>query len=193
MQRRIKMRPNIKRILESILLLIEYAEESKTYLTQYEIVKSLFVADIRHLNEYGRPITFDNYSALEFGPVPSESYEMLKPSYDGARYFGEPWPLWDRLPSPQDSPSAYKFVRPKRLSNRRILSKSDMTAIKGAMQDVKRLRFKGVRDWTHDHPAYKAAWRESGPRMSYEMDYSLLFTTPDESATEDLAHASKYI
>ena len=47
-------------------------------ITQYDIVKSLFLADKAHLNRYGRPITFDNYFAMKDGPVPNLAYNLLK-------------------------------------------------------------------------------------------------------------------
>ena len=63
-----RLQPNKQKILESVLFLIELAEKETYHPTQYELVKSIFIADFHHLKKYGRPITFDNYSAMELGP-----------------------------------------------------------------------------------------------------------------------------
>ena len=44
-----KLRPNYKKILQSILFLINEAERRGFYVTEYDIDKSIFVADVRHL------------------------------------------------------------------------------------------------------------------------------------------------
>ncbi|HDS1559286.1 TPA: SocA family protein [Stenotrophomonas maltophilia] len=44
----------------------------------YPILKMLYLADKRHLHEYGRFIVGDEYCAMAQGPVPSLSYDMLK-------------------------------------------------------------------------------------------------------------------
>ncbi len=187
-----KLRPNLKRILESILFLIAEAERGGGYLTQYEIVKSLFLADKKHLEGYGRPITFDNYTAMKNGPVASEAYNMLKVNYNADAYFDEAWPIWTSEPSPSDGDYALKYHRLKRQPNIRALSESDRLALLDSFKTVKALKFAGVRDLTHNDPAYVAAWKENGGKKAYEMDYVLLLPSQDEDAYLDLVHASKY-
>ena len=128
-----KLRPNYKRILESILFLINEAERRGLYVTEFDIDKSIFVADVRHLNEYGRPVTFDNYVATEHGPVPSATRYILRPNFKGKPYFTEAWPPWERLPSPSDRPKAFKFIRPTRKENLRVLSKSHVSVLTDAL------------------------------------------------------------
>ena len=187
------LRPNHRKILEAILYLIENASARSLYVTQYDIVKSLFVADLFHLEKYGRPVTFDNYSAMEFGPVPREAYDMLKPSYDGKRFFGDPWPLWDRMQSPRDGKKAFKFINPKRPSNPNRLSESDLDELRDALTIVKQLGFGGLVDWTHKNPSYVAAWKPAGGKGSYPMEYALLSNCLEDDMVADLAHASKFM
>src|SRR3569833_2759794 len=120
------MRPNIQKILEAVLFLLREAANADLRLTQYDIVKSVFIADLFHLEKYGRPISFDNYAAMENGPVPSETYNLLKPDYDGRSFSGEDWPLWSTAPA-KDKPSesATYYFAPHRGPNTRKLSKSD--------------------------------------------------------------------
>ena len=188
-----RLHPNKKKILEAILFLIEKAEATKQSVTQYEIVKSIFVADLFHLKKFGRPVSFDNYSALTFGPVPSETYDMLKPGYNADDLSETDWPPWDRSPSPYGGPRAFRFHNPKRGPNLRKLSQSDMSELAEALDLVKQLGFGGVRDWTHLHPAYKSAWDSRGERRSIPMDYSLLVEGRDHELVSELAHASKHM
>ena len=43
-----------------------------------ELLIACYLADKKHLNEWGRPIFGAAYRAMKFGPVPLEIYEMLK-------------------------------------------------------------------------------------------------------------------
>lgn len=187
-----RLKPNKRKILESILFLIEEAGRRNTYVTQYEIVKSIFLADISHLEECGRPVTFDNYVAMKFGPVPSESFDMLKPEYRPNPLLSDTWPLWTREPSPDDGPNAFKYIAPKRPANRRSLSETDITALSRALEKVKSLGFGALKNLTHKHRAYIDAWRDDGERAAYDMNYKLLLPSDDEEREEEIVHASKY-
>jgi hypothetical protein len=188
-----RLEPNRKKIVEAILFLIEEAARLDKIITQYEIVKSVFIADIEHIKKYGRPITFDNYRALEFGPVPSETYDMTKPEYPGESHFGSDWPLWERVAAPEAGGKAFKFINPRRPSNIRRLSKSDIQELKSAFAVVKQLGFGLVRDWTHTMPAYVQAWKPTPDRAAFPMRYDLLIETNGVDVATDIAHASKYL
>lgn len=184
---------NYRKTVEVILFLIEEAERRGTYVTAYDIVKSIFVADVNHLNRYGRPISFDNYYAMKDGPVPSAAYELLgdeRPEKYGPE-FGA-WPLWHKEPSSADGARAMKFIRPKRSSNLRLLSETDTLALKEALSLIKAQSFTQTRDMTHEHPAYIEAWKPDGEKKSYLMSYELLFEDGDEDVVSDVVHASHY-
>jgi hypothetical protein len=128
-----------------------------------QLVKSVFLADVAHLNQYARPITFDNFVAMKDGPVPSATRDVLQPEFKSQyQYGGEAWPPWDRERSPEDGNLAHKFVRPKRKPNLRVLSETDIHALAEALSVVKSLKFSGVRAETHKHPAYTEAWERRG-------------------------------
>lgn len=46
--------------------------------TKMKLCKLLFFADKEHLLNYGRPIIGDRYIKMEFGPVPSMAYNLMK-------------------------------------------------------------------------------------------------------------------
>jgi hypothetical protein len=187
-----RLRPNYKKILESVLYLINEAERRKIYVTEYDIVKSIFLADVAHLNQYARPITFDNFVAMKDGPVPSTTRDVLQPDFNPRfQYSGEAWPPWERERSPEDGNLAYRFVKPKRKENLRVLSETDLHALSEALSVVKSLKFSGVRSETHKHPAYTEAWERRGDRKAAEMDYAKLLDAADEEMIENLVYSSK--
>ena len=186
------LQPNRKKIVESILFLIEEAEHRGTHVTTYDIVKSIFVADVSHLNTYGRPVTFDNYYAMKDGPVPSDAYNMLLDEpYEFAKEV-EGWPLWHKESSPQDGANVFKYVRPKRSPNKRVLSDTDISALTASLSIIKAQTFSDTRDMTHEYAAYKEAWEARGDKQSVHMSYELLIDTKDADVASDVAHASHY-
>jgi hypothetical protein len=188
--RRFRLEPNRRKLLEAILYLIGRGERDGQPLTQYQIVKSLFLADTAHLAAYGRPITFDNYAAMEFGPVPTEAYDMLKPGYSWKVKFERDGAPWAR--EPVEHSTAFRYLRPERAANFRVLSKSDVVALHGALGRVRELGFGGTKDETHRHPAYLAAWERRGTAGSVPMDYAALLVDGDQEVLEDLAFASAH-
>ena len=44
----------------------------------FHVSKVLYYADKEHLNLYGRPVLGDTYIRMEFGPVPSKTYDLIK-------------------------------------------------------------------------------------------------------------------
>ena len=60
--------------LEAIL----YIANSLHNPTFHSISKMLYLSDKLHLQDYGRLICGDSYVAMEYGPVPSAIYNMMK-------------------------------------------------------------------------------------------------------------------
>ena len=48
--------------------------------TGWKALKLVFFADRYHLRQYGRPVTNDEYMAMEFGPVPSGCKDLAEMS-----------------------------------------------------------------------------------------------------------------
>src|SRR5436189_4235490 len=102
------LKPNVQRIVAAISLIIDEAREAGQPITQYDIVKSLFLADRSSLNKYGRPITFDNYAAMKDGPVPSLAYNFLKEDGNSLRAAKIALP-WTRKAAPELGARCYAF------------------------------------------------------------------------------------
>jgi uncharacterized phage-associated protein len=60
--------------------------------TMHCVAKVLYHADKLHLSRYGRPISGDWYAAMEFGPVPSSTYDIFKARRGDERYKNYPVP-----------------------------------------------------------------------------------------------------
>ena len=60
---------------KAIEVLLYVAEQTHD---MYNVLKSLYFADQEHLRLYGRLICGDDYYALDYGPVPSGLYDLIK-------------------------------------------------------------------------------------------------------------------
>ncbi len=188
-----KLTPNLKKILEAVLFLLNQAENRGECLTQYDIVKSIFLADRSHLNRYGRPVTFDNYYAMRNGPVPTTVYDLLKGSENILAKFDIDEPLWQTEDAPQISPKAKIYTHPIRMPREDTLSPSDEEALKDALGTVNSLTFPQLRKLTHDDPAYIDAWDENGNARAYLISYGKLFDNDNFDQAEHLSFSSKHI
>lgn len=189
----VKLQPNKRRVLESILLVIVEAAKRETPVTQYSILKTLFLADRAHLNRYGRPITFDNYMAMTDGPVASFAYNVLKGEVDFQKEFGTKHPPWKVRPAPEMSPKALAFHSPAREPSEDVLSETDAEQIANALTSVLSLSFKQLRMLTHQDQAYIDAWEAEGAKKAYPMSFGMLFEVPNFDEAQNLADVSRHI
>jgi|HubBroStandDraft_3_1064219.scaffolds.fasta_scaffold257642_2 uncharacterized phage-associated protein len=185
------MTPNVPRILSAISFVIDEARKRNECVTQYDIVKTLFLADRASLNKFGRPITFDNYVAMKDGPVPSTAYDLLKFDDKTLKRL-KVSPPWTSKPAPDQGRKALAFEIPETAVRVDALSPSDTDELSKALTVVKSLGFSQVRKLTHDDPAYVEAWDPEGMNSCYSMSYSLLFEVPNEELAQDLSFLSKH-
>lgn len=186
-----ELSPDIHRILGAVVHVISCARHFSRTPTQYDIVKSLFLADRSHLNEWGRPITYDNYVAMKHGPVPSMAYDLLKSTDHDLAMFGLESAPWEKKPT--QGAAIHYSARPGAEVYLEYLSDSDRDALEAACGTVLKLGFNQVRRLTHEDPAYVAAWPADADSGAYKMDLALLFDEPDADAAEDLVEYSEYV
>jgi len=120
----------------------------------YSAVKVLYFADKEHLERYGRQISGDTYVAMDWGPVPSETYDLVKCARgDHRRDFGLPvketLAICDR-----------KVLCPKREPDLDLLSESDMECLDFAIERYGGLNFDELSRLSHEEPAYKEAGKD---------------------------------
>lgn len=185
---RVFLRPNLDKIIAAISFLIKEAEAIGMTPSQYDIGKSIFMADRSHLNAFGRPITYDNYVAMKHGPVPSLAYDLLKANTKALREHNIVALPWKRT----DAPKGYFHYSEARTENvSDVLSPSAMDALSSALSDVARLSFGEIRARTHKDPAYTEAWDAVGEKGCNPMSLGLLFNAPNHEAAKAVAFSSK--
>ena len=167
-------KPNIAKIKEAVLFLLNNASDD---LDQYKIAKAIFWADVNHLNKFGRPVTYDNYVAMKFGPVPSKTYEFLSRN---------PEQLEVAIRERAGNIFIYMPLRPH---NELELSGSDEFELSEALGEVQSSPFHKTMNSTHKHVAWQTA-RNNRTNDAPQMDYALLFQTPDHDRADFIAKFS---
>lgn len=185
--------PDVPKIIEAICFVItEAVRKHKKSVTQYDIVKSLFLADRKHMNTFGRPITFDNYCAMKFGPVPSLAYNLLKNDAPSKRKYKLTKLPWKRTASSRPGDNWFHYSTTHTEVDDEILSPSDIEALKGAVATICSLSFGQIKRLTHDDPAYVEAWDDESTRKSFDMSLGMLFDSPNYEAAERIQYLSKH-
>jgi|SRR5208282_5669364 uncharacterized phage-associated protein len=139
--------------LEALLYVVQ-----KTSTDMYGALKLLYVADKLHLERYGSLMFGEDYSAMEWGPVPSNTYDIVK-FVDGRR---------QRCLN-ESAKSAFRMDGNNLLLLRRPdldeLSESNRECLDEAITRHGANDFEGFKKLTHDN-AWRAAWRSAGQRRS---------------------------
>jgi uncharacterized phage-associated protein len=182
------MIPNGPKVREAILHVIREADRRNVRVTQFEILKTLFLADRAHLNRYGRPITFDEYVAMPDGPVPSLAYDILKEALAAQKEAGITEHLWTVYPT--NSLKNYYRCAVRDASDE-ILSESDIEELTNALTLVRRLGYRGTWDKTHADRAYIDAWKRRDG-LQHHMEYALMFDVPNEAAAQELKFIAEH-
>jgi len=131
--------------------LVEETDESL-----YPVMKMLYLADKRHLQEFGRFIAGDEYCAMQQGPVASCAYDMMKRVKDGL-------PKGDALDVALD---AFEYLPDHQIKLRHRpdideLSESEVSCLQAIVAAYKDVGKWAVREMSHDD-AWKEAWDRRG-------------------------------
>jgi len=143
----------------------------------YGTLKLLYVADKLHLERFGRFMYGESYSAMQWGPVPSNAYDMVK------------FVRGDRPHCRNEcAKKAFKMVGDAfellRGPDLEELSKSDIACMDEAIAEHGRNSFDGFKRLTHD-AAWNAAWSAVGDKGSTPI--------PIESIASQLDRAQELI
>ena len=182
MNARVTFTPKPDKIVDSILYLVLKGIE----LDQYRTVKLLYLADREHLRRFGRPITFDKYVAMEFGPVASCAFDILKVKERiGVKPSNLPFEL-------RNLDTITLVENPKSDIERSIFSKSDLMVLDQVADKYGNMSFGQLYDITHNHFAYDRAWKNRKTKAD-DMRFED-FLTEDASKDDrvsDLSFTSK--
>lgn len=187
----VEMKPHVDRIVAALYFVMAEAQRRGRNVSQYDLLKTLFLADRAHLNDWGRPVTYDNYCAMEHGPVPSLAYDLLKGNVKAMRDHHLDDLPWRSVPHIKST--KHFFPAEGALSPHDFLSESDIEVLENSLGVVQSLGFSQIRRLTHEDPAYVDAWREDGSRAAYAMKLGLLFDDPNFEQAATLAEYSPYV
>ncbi|WP_428490771.1 Panacea domain-containing protein [Rhodopila sp.] len=189
---RVTLRPNVAKTLAAIACLIAKAGKEKRQLTQYDILKMLFLADKAHFNIYGRPITFDNYFAMKEGPVPSLAYDLLKQSQATMKRMHLRKLPWRRTKNPETGTGRYFYFDADYSELEASLSESDQESLANSFIAISSLTFSQVKRLLHADPAYLEAWQPDGPKKAFKMSFGMLLDSPDHEQAQAVEFMSKH-
>lgn len=148
----LRFKPKYDKILELLL----YLAHRRPGADHYQAVKFLYLADRAHLNAYGRPITYERYCALPYGPVASSALALLKNSEGELARFGI-----NALPFRLEKLDRVVYIRePLREVDYERFSKSDLKIFDAVLEEHGRKNFGELHDLTHAHFAYANAWNK---------------------------------
>jgi hypothetical protein len=156
----LRFQPKIGKVVELLL----YLAHARPNADKYQAVKFFYLADREHLNRFGRPITYDNYYALDYGPVASTALDILNSRADKLLKDAG----IDHLPFEMEkgklsSGHETVFIRkPLRDINQDLFSKSDLKVFDEIISEHGNATFEELFLLTHVHAAYVNAWGRRG-------------------------------
>lgn len=139
---------NVAKVLEAIVLVASKVPEP----TLHKISKMFYFADKLHLERYGCMLSEDAYHAMEYGPVPSHIYNIMK--FAGG---AENLPGIDKFPAIRDAMTLKadrRTVSVSRDPNFDLLSESEVECLIDAIAAHGHKSFGRLSDETHD-----SAWK----------------------------------
>ena len=185
MSNRLRFRPKYRKIVEALL----YIAEKRPGTDHYAASKFIYLSDWRHFNVYGRPITFDQISAMPWGPVATKTYELLKREAPAMREAG-------LTELPFDTERVEKIIylgKPKRAVDLDVFSESDIEIIDEVLKEFGSLSMPELHELTKKHVGYKSAWNNklAGARFApIPYEDMLDSAVSKEALIEDLAPIS---
>lgn len=134
----------------------------------YTALKAIYFADTDHLKNFGRTIYGETYSALEHGPVPSASYDLVK--VVGGRM---PYAV-DAFPGAADALFADRTnIYVKREADIDVFSRSELMSLDRGVERVRGKTFSQIKRMSHDD-----AWRKSDPNGEIAIESILAMLDP---------------
>lgn len=172
----LQFRPKPDKIVELLL----YLAHSRPDADAYQAVKFFYLADREHLARYGRPITQEQYVAMEFGPVASTALDLLNGNPHTLK-----WAKIEALPfrteqMERKGKTPLTYIRePFREFDSSLFSKSDLRVFDEILAKYGKMSFDDLYNLTHEHFAYKRAWDARGVMKASPMRYDEMIESPE--------------
>jgi uncharacterized phage-associated protein len=153
-------------------------------LTKLKAVKLLYLADRYHLFRYGRPIVGDRYIAMDLGPVPEDSMQLISRLIDPVEVEDpERKQALDRLEVYRGLVRQYSYpvLRARRDPDLTVFSESEIEALEATLKEYGDKKARALVDITHQHRAYKRADAGRAAGSSTELPYEFFFEDAPEA------------
>lgn len=173
---KIQFQTNYKKTLECILWILHQQKG----IDLYKIMKILFHADYLSVNKYGVPVTGDTYKAMDYGTVPSFSYDVLKQemlALNALEIDSFPFKIKDK-----------RTFMPLRDVMEDYLSETDKECLTLGLQEYGNLSFEQVKEKNHTIKAWQDAYKRN-PNSSIDW-YDLI---EDPEIRKDLEETASYL
>lgn len=144
----VKPQFNQRKALHALLYVVTHVPKPADV---YNVLKCLYYADRKHLQEYGRQIYGETFYALEHGPVPSAAYDIVK-YVDGRMKWDLQFPEAIELLDVNDH-----YLGAKGKVDTDLLSKSDMACLLDAAKKYGRMPFGKLKKLSHQGKAFENA------------------------------------
>ena len=152
---------NFKSKPDKVVEILVYLATKCPNIDKYQVSKFFYLADREHLLRYGRPISYEPYFALWFGPVPTHALDLVEEDRAVMHWAGLSELPFVTEAGKAENGSNTVFIRSaKREPKYDLFSKSDLKVLDETIAKYKDSSFKQLMDLTHEHEAYKAAWDE---------------------------------
>lgn len=161
-----------EKALEAILFVAKHLKSP----TLHSVSKILYLADKRHLQDYGRLICGDRWIAMEYGPVPSAIYDMMKVADGRERVDAD----WDEIIRDALEVKNGRDLKPKRAANTNLLAESEIDCIHKTIAKYGKKTFGQLTDITHDE-----AWKRTPDNKAMPLE-AIARTLPN--ATEVVSY-----
>jgi uncharacterized phage-associated protein len=151
----LEYRPKVEKIVELMLHLAHKRPDAD----KYQAVKFFYLADREHLNRYGRPISFENYYAMSYGPVASTVLDLLNGELLPAKQVGiNTLPFKTEIGKTKTGGATTYIREPLREVNYDLFSKTDIAVFDEILAKYRDASFDDLFKATHEHFAWKNAW-----------------------------------
>lgn len=145
--------------LDKVIEILLYLAHKAPGIDKYQASKFFYLADREHLSRYGRPLSFEPYYALWFGPVPTHALDLIERDPVVMKKAGVADLPFETLAGKADNGTPTIFLgAPKREPNYDLLSGSDTKVLDEIIKQYRNSSFDQLMKLTHSHEAYKAAW-----------------------------------
>jgi len=172
----IRFRFSLGKFSETLTLLASKVPD----LTKLKASKLLYLADRLHLITYGKMITGDTYYALEKGPVPSISLDIINDLIErGSQGFGD-----DDFPELRARITVNKETEHPTLSSDEVeeyrnLSEAELETIRVTIEEHGNKTVGELIELTHGHIAWRKSWDPKSLRS--KIDYRLFFEDAEDA------------